>query len=166
MTVAVRRVYLGLGTNLGNRQDNIARAVRQIEGKVGKVVSLSSLFITEPWGFESENTFANAALCVETSMDASAILAACQDIERGMGRTSKSRGGIYHDRVIDIDILIIEGEAISTPALTVPHPLMHLRAFVIDPMAEIAPSLVHPTTGKTMLQLREELHGLPHQHEM
>lgn len=164
--MAVRRVYLGLGTNLGDRQDNIARAVRQIEGKIGKVVSLSSLFITEPWGFVSENTFANAALCVETDMAASVILAACQDIERGMGRTSKSRGGIYHDRVIDIDILIIEGESISTPALTVPHPLMHLRAFVIDPMAEIAPSLVHPPTGKTMLQLRDELHGLPHQHEV
>ena len=162
----VRRVYLGLGSNLGDRRDNIARAVRQIEGKVGKVVSLSSLFTTAPWGFESANTFANAALCVETGMEATGILAACQEIERGMGRTSKSRDGIYHDRVIDIDILIIEGETIDAPALTVPHPLMHLRAFVIDPMAEIAPSLLHPPTGKTMLQLRDELHGLPHQHEV
>lgn len=130
-------VYLGLGSNLGDRRGNIYRAVELIADSVGTVVRMSSLYDTEPWGFSSDNMFVNAAVCVETRLTPREVLVATQTIERRMGRIEKSVGGQYHDRVIDIDILMYDDLHIDTPDLHIPHPLMHERDFVMSPLNEI-----------------------------
>lgn len=146
-------VYLGLGTNLGDKAANLHAAVHLISGKIGKVISLSSFYATAPWGFESENSFLNAAICVETSLSPLEVLHRTQEIERTLGRTHKSTGGIYHDRIIDIDLLLYNKEIIQTPELTIPHPLMLQRDFVMTPLVEIAPDVVHPVFGKKLSAL-------------
>lgn len=146
-------VYLGLGTNLGDKAANLHAAVHLISGKIGKVISLSSFYATAPWGFESENSFLNAAICVETSLSPLEVLHRTQEIERTLGRTHKSTGGIYHDRIIDIDLLLYNKEIIQTSELTIPHPLMLQRDFVMNPLVEIASDVVHPVFGKKLSAL-------------
>lgn len=150
-------VYLGLGTNLGNKAANLHAAVHLISGKIGKVISLSSFYATAPWGFESENSFLNAAICVETTLSPLEVLHATQAIERTLGRTQKSADGIYHDRIIDIDLLLYNKEIIKTAELTLPHPLMLQRDFVMNPLVEIAPDVVHPVAGKKLRELFQKL---------
>lgn len=130
-------VYLGLGTNLGDRRRNIAEAVRLIGEQIGIVRRLSSLFETEPWGFSSDNMFVNAAVKVDTLLSPRGVLKATQSIERIMGRTEKSANRQYHDRLIDIDILIYDDVKVDEPDLKIPHPLMHEREFVMRPLGEI-----------------------------
>lgn len=130
-------VYLGLGSNLGDRHANISAAVRLLGERLGRVVCTSSMFETEPWGFSSQNMFVNAAVCVETLLTPREVLAATQAIEREMGRTQKSVGGQYHDRTIDIDILLYDDLHVDEPDLKIPHPLMHERDFVMRPLCEI-----------------------------
>ena len=130
-------VYLSLGTNLGDRRRNISAAVRLLGERVGRVVRVSSLHDTEPWGFTSANMFVNAAVCVETSLSPRALLEATQAIEREMGRTVKSTDGHYHDRLIDIDILLYDDLHVDEPDLKIPHPLMSEREFVMRPLGEI-----------------------------
>lgn len=146
-------VYFGLGTNLGDKEHNLRLAVRKIEERVGKVVSLSAFYATAPWGFSSEHTFLNAAVCVETLLPPLSVLHLTQEIEREIGRTHKSVGGVYSDRVIDIDLLLYGDRVLDTPELKLPHPLMHERRFVMEPLAEIAPDLVHPILKKKMREL-------------
>ena len=146
-------VYFGLGTNLGDKEHNLRLAVRKIEERVGKVVSLSAFYATAPWGFSSEHTFLNAATCVETLLPPLSVLHLTQEIEREIGRTHKSVGGVYSDRVIDIDLLLYGDQVLDTPELKLPHPLMHERRFVMEPLAEIAPDLVHPILKKKMREL-------------
>ena len=146
-------VYFGLGTNLGDKEHNLRLAVRKIEERVGKVVSLSAFYATAPWGFSSEHTFLNAAACVETLLPPLSVLHLTQEIEREIGRTHKSVGGVYSDRVIDIDLLLYGDLVLDTPELKLPHPLMHERRFVVEPLAEIAPDLVHPILKKKMREL-------------
>lgn len=146
-------VYLGLGTNLGDKAANLHAAVHLISGKIGKVISLSSFYATAPWGFESENSFLNAAVCVETSLSPWEVLHRTQEIERMLGRTQKSERNVYHDRIIDIDLLLYDKEIIQTPELTIPHPLMLQRDFVMNPLVEIAPDVVHPVFGKKLSAL-------------
>ena len=122
---------------MGDRRGNIYRAVELIADSVGTVVRMSSLYDTEPWGFSSDNMFVNAAVCVETRLTPREVLVATQTIERRMGRIEKSVGGQYHDRVIDIDILMYDDLHIDTPDLHIPHPLMHERDFVMRPLNEI-----------------------------
>ena len=122
---------------MGDRRGNIYRAVELIADSVGTVVRMSSLYDTEPWGFLSDNMFVNAAVCVETRLTPREVLVATQTIERRMGRIEKSVGGQYHDRVIDIDILMYDDLHIDTPDLHIPHPLMHERDFVMRPLNEI-----------------------------
>ena len=150
-------VYLGLGTNLGNKAANLHAAVHLISGKIGRVISLSSFYATAPWGFESENSFLNAAICVETTISHLEVLHATQAIERTLGRTQKSADGIYHDRIIDIDLLLYNKEIIKTAELTLPHPLMLQRDFVMKPVVEIAPDVVHPVAGKKLRELFQKL---------
>ena len=149
-------VYLGLGTNIGNKRKNMVTAAALLAERAGDVLSLSSFYETEPWGFDSENTFLNAALELETSCSPMELLRLTQQIEQEMGRTQKSDGS-YHDRIIDIDILLYGNEIIHTEELVVPHPLMQQRLFVMQPLAEIAPSLVHPVLQKSMHELYMEL---------
>ena len=150
-------VYFGLGTNLGDKEHNLRLAVRKIEERVGKVVSLSAFYATAPWGFSSEHTFLNAAACVETLLPPLSVLHLTQEIEREIGRTHKSVGGVYSDRVIDIDLLLYGDQVLDTPELKLPHPLMHERRFVMEPLAEIAPDVMHPVLNKTMQELYRTL---------
>lgn len=135
----VHTVYLSLGTNLGDKEQNLMSAITEIERRVGLVRAQSAFLATEPWGFESEHTFLNAAVRVETELTPLALLDATQQIERDLGRTQKSVDGNYHDRIIDIDILLYDDLRIKTKRLTIPHPLMYERDFVLIPLREILP---------------------------
>ena len=122
------------------------------------------LYVTAPWGFESDNSFLNAAVCIETELLPLEVLQKTQEIERELGRTHKSTGGVYSDRLIDIDLLMYDDLILSATSpsgaeLNLPHPLMAERDFVMKPMAEIAPELVHPVLGKTMSLLLSLLIG-------
>jgi 2-amino-4-hydroxy-6-hydroxymethyldihydropteridine diphosphokinase len=112
---------------------------------------------TEPWGFESENRFLNCVAAFTTDKDPVELLDTTEEIERRLGRTQKSSDGVYHDRIIDIDILLYGSETISTERLTIPHPLMHKRDFVLEPLTEIAPDVIHPIIGKSINDLLQEL---------
>lgn len=147
------KVYLGLGTNLGNKEENLRTAVRLITQKIGEVTSLSSFYATAPWGFESENSFLNAALCVETDLDPLDLLHTTQEIERELGRKTKSVAGVYSDRIIDIDILMYEDLILNTPELVLPHPLMTERDFVMKPLLEIEPEYMHPVKKQELREL-------------
>ena len=133
-------LYLSLGSNLGDREDMLRRAITLIEERVGKVQRVSSFIETEPWGFESEHPFLNAACLVLTTLSPMQCLDATQQIERELGRKRKSQNGIYHDRPIDIDLLMYDGLTLSTPRLTLPHPRMQERDFVMIPLREILSS--------------------------
>mgnify|MGYP004456792379 FL=1 len=130
-------VYLSLGTNLGNRKRNIREAIEKIEEQIGVVKRQSTLYETKPWGYSSPNDFINACVLVFTPMAPRQVLEAAQKIEREMGRTLKSVNGEYHDRIIDIDILMIDDLVIDEPDFKVPHPLMEERDFVMKPLKEI-----------------------------
>lgn len=152
-------VYLGLGTNIGNRRGNLVKAAALLAERVGDILALSGFMETEPWGFESENLFLNAAIKMETPLTPDELLSATQAIEREMGREKKSDGS-YHDRVIDIDILLYDNRVIEQPGLIVPHPLMQERLFVMAPLAEIAPFERHPFLGRTFMELADSLRDL------
>ncbi|MCR5314119.1 MAG: 2-amino-4-hydroxy-6-hydroxymethyldihydropteridine diphosphokinase [Bacteroidaceae bacterium] len=138
-------VFLSLGTNLGDKTKNLNDAINQIERRVGSVKAKSAFIQTEPWGFKSENTFLNAAIKVETILSPIDLLIQTQRIERDLGRISKSINGEYHDRIIDIDILLYfedgniigDGLHIESPELTIPHPHMNERDFVTIPLKQI-----------------------------
>ena len=135
-------LYLSLGSNLGDRAENLRRAIALIGERVGKVQRVSSFIETEPWGFQSEHPFLNAACLVLTTLSPLECLDATQQIERELGRRTKSSGGIYHDRPIDIDLLMYDDLQLSMPRLTLPHPHMHERDFVMIPLREILPIAV------------------------
>ena len=147
------KVYLGLGTNLGDKEANLKSAIAEISKRIGKIVSLSACYVTEPWGFDSSNTFLNAVCLVDTELSPQDTLGITQTIEKDLGRLKKSVGGNYSDRLIDIDILLYDNLVINTPSLIIPHPLMHCRKFVMEPLVEIAPNLVHPVLHCTMQKL-------------
>ena len=149
--------YLGLGTNIGNKKENLTRAIEALSLALGPCTALSSFIETAPWGFESESPFLNCAVAFETELTPLKLLDTTERIERELGRTTKSCEGIYHDRVIDIDILLFGNETIGTPRLTIPHPLMHKRDFVLEPLSEIAPNQILPGTGKSIGELTNEL---------
>lgn len=150
-------ICLGLGTNIGDRKDNLTRAIEKLSLAFGKCQAASSFIETEPWGFESSNSFLNCAVMFKTELSPLQVLDATEEIERELGRTVKSDGGIYHDRIIDIDILLYGREIVKEERLTVPHPLMHKRMFVLQPLAEITPDTIHPMLGKSIKELLEEL---------
>ena len=137
------RVYLGLGTNLGDREGNIQQAIHLIGERVGTVVRQSSLIETEPWGFESPNKFLNAVILCETERTPREVLRLTQKIERDMGRRKKTSLNSklsplnYSDRPIDIDILLYDDITVDEPDLKIPHPLMYERDFVMIPLKEI-----------------------------
>ena len=144
-------VYLGLGSNLGDKEANITRAIELIGEKVGLVIRQSSLIETEPWGFESENKFLNGVILVETTLTPRQLLKVIQKIERELGKRRKhvtrrsqlstlhSPLSIFHDRPIDIDILLYDDLTVDEPDLKIPHPLMHERDFVMIPLKQIKP---------------------------
>ena len=141
--------YLGLGSNLGDKRANIKRAIERIGELVGEVVRQSAFYETEPWGFQSENQFVNAVVKVMTTLTPMELLRTTQQIERELGRKRKSKskkcqvadgttGKVeYHDRPIDIDILLYDDLVVDEPELKIPHPLMWTRDFVMVPLREI-----------------------------
>ena len=131
------KVYLGLGSNLGNRKAILNEAISLIQKRVGEVVRQSSFLETEPWGFTSHNKFLNACICVNTQYSPRQILKTTQAIEKDMGRCHKTVNHQYHDRIIDIDILMIDDLNIDDSDLKVPHPLLKERDFVMIPLKEI-----------------------------
>ena len=151
-----KRIYLGLGTNLGDRQENLTRAIEALSLALGTCKAQSSFMETEPWGFESENGFLNCVAAFDTELTPTELLDTTERIERELGRTQKSHGGSYHNRIIDIDILLYGDEVVECQRLTIPHPLMHKRDFVLEPLAQIAPDAIHPIFGKSIAELAEE----------
>lgn len=149
--------YLSLGTNLGNKEENLRAAMKLIEEQIGDIVSQSALYTSEPWGFTSENSFLNNVVAVSTTMTPEKLLETTQRIELTLGRTRKSVNGQYADRLIDIDILFYDQQVTDTPALTLPHPLLHRRLFVLEPLNQIAPTLTHPILKKNINTLCREL---------
>jgi 2-amino-4-hydroxy-6-hydroxymethyldihydropteridine diphosphokinase len=143
-------VYIGLGTNLGNKDENLNKAILQLIDQAGNVILKSSFYISKPWGFESDNQFLNAVVLIETELSPFQLLTKIKKIEKNMGRISKSREG-YHDRVIDIDILLYGSLIVDTPKLKIPHPYLTERDFAMLPLTEIAPHIVHPVSGKYII---------------
>ena len=142
------QVYLGLGSNLGDREEHIRKAISLIDERVGKVLRQSSLIETEPWGFESSNRFMNSVILCETTLSPREVLKATQKIERELGKTKKhatkrqlstlnSQLSTFKDRPIDIDILLYDDWQVDEPDLKIPHPLMQERDFVMIPLKEI-----------------------------
>lgn len=149
-------VYLGLGSNLGNREALLHQSIQEIKKQIGTVSLQSAFYVTEPWGFQSEHPFLNAVVCCQTCLSPLQVLDLTQKIEKRLGRTHKSENRQYTDRPIDIDLLLYNDLVISTQRLTLPHPLMHQRRFVLEPLAEIAPNLVHPVLKQTITVLLQQ----------
>lgn len=140
--------YLGIGTNLGDRAENLTRAVALISEQVGTVLACSSFMETAPWGFTSDNHFLNAVLAVDTALSPHELLRVTQSIERELGRLHKTIDGNYSDRIIDIDILLYEDLTIVSEELTIPHPYILMRDFVYLPLGEIAPEVLRDLRAK------------------
>ena len=139
-------IYFGIGTNLGDREANLRKAIELLHERVGECVACSSIYRSDPQGFVSENEFANIVAVYDTPYSPEEVLLITQQIEREMGRTQKSVNGVYHDRIIDIDLLqaILNSKAIiqNSSTLTLPHPRMQERDFVMIPLREVE-ALLH-----------------------
>ena len=140
-------VYIGLGTNLGDKESNLVKSIDQLNLEAGKVLLCSSFYVSEPSAFQSYNMFLNAVVLLETSLAPLKLLNVTQRIEKSMGRKLKTSQG-YEDRIIDIDILIYDQLIFNHPRLKIPHPHIAERDFVIRPLTEIAPELFQHLTGK------------------
>jgi len=149
----MNKVFLGLGGNLGNRETYLSQAIKQINLEIGTVLNISDIFESEPWGFEHHIPFLNQVIEVETKLEALCVLDKCQQIEKSLGRERFLDG--YRPRTIDIDVLFYNDFIYSLPPLIIPHKLLHQRMFVLEPMAQIAPDLVHPLFGISVKELKE-----------
>ncbi len=147
--IAIHMVYLGLGSNIGDRDANLSAALRALAAVV-TIEHVSSVYDTAPMLYTNQPRFHNLVCQATTSLTPGALLHAAKEIERQLGRTSGPR---YGPRVIDIDLLLYGRLIVNTPALTIPHPRIAERAFVLAPLAELAPTLTHPVLGETMVEL-------------
>ena len=160
--------YIALGSNLGNRWQNLLRALARLENSVGKIVQLSQPYETEAWGFEAP-PFINACVQIETAFSPQEVLGHLQQIEQALGRVTSSAKG-YHSRTLDLDIIFYGDRVLTTEVLQVPHPRMHLRHFVLDPLLAIAPEFEHPILRASVQQLHQDCSdqtpatALPFQH--
>lgn len=150
--------YLNIGSNIGDRRRNISRAVGMINSTFGTTVRCSRPVESEPWGFSSANTFVNEGIVLQSDRQPLDVLAALQQVERSISDTShRNADGSYRDRVIDIDIVAIDGMTIDSPTLKVPHPHFAERDFYIIPMQELAPAWTHPRTKLTPGEMLRQL---------
>lgn len=137
-------VFLGLGSNLGEKENNILKACEFISATIGEIQVMSSFYFSEAWGFKSQNSFVNTVIQVETGMEPLPLLVQLKKIEVEIGRKNKSAKEVYDDRVIDIDILFFNNEIIKNEHLAIPHSYINQRLFVLEPLNEIAGDFVHP----------------------
>jgi 2-amino-4-hydroxy-6-hydroxymethyldihydropteridine diphosphokinase len=145
-------IYLSIGFNLGVRLANVSRATDLVNEKIGTVEKRSSLYESSPWGYESDNEYINCVVLVRTVLSPQTVINTCKEIEKEMGRREETENK-YLDRIIDIDLLLYNNDVIQFPGLIVPHPRMHERKFVLLPLYEIAPDLIHPVYRKSMITL-------------
>ena len=161
------KTYLLLGSNMGERDKNLSEAARLIneafKDLITGSITLSSVYETEPWGFESNDKFLNQAVVFDTDIDPELIMRMCLIIEKQVGRVrygmnfDKEGKRIYESRVIDIDMMLYGDRIIDTEYLKIPHPRLHEREFALLPLAEIAPEAVHPILKKTVKELLESI---------
>ena len=155
--------YLLTGGNRGDTSKYLHQA-REAIGNLGQIKSVSTIYQTEAWGYTDQEPFLNQAIVLETQLSASALLKAILDVEQSLGRVREEK---YGPRTIDIDILLLGDQVITLPDLTVPHPQLPYRRFALQCLNDVAPGLVHPLLGKTILTLLEEctdsltVHKLP-----
>ena len=145
----MKQTVLLLGSNIDNRLELLANAGSLIMEQIGSLVAASSIYESDPWGYDSNNPFFNQALLIKTNISPEKVLEKCLSIESQLGRT-RNENGVYADRNIDIDILLYEDLIVSSEALEIPHPRMHQRRFCMEPLTEIVPDWKIPTFGKTV----------------
>lgn len=148
------RVFLSLGSNKGDRLSALGSALGKLEALVGRMISVSSVYETEPWGFISDQQFLNMAVEIESILSPEQLLEVLLSIEKEMGRV-RLQGG-YASRLIDLDILLYDDQVIEREFIQLPHPRLHVRKFVLIPLAEIAPGHFHPVLRKTISELMQE----------
>lgn len=148
------KLYILLGGNLGDKHYIFSETTKKLATQIGLITKQSAIYETEPWGFESEDMFWNQALEIETELTPEKILAQTHLIELELGRIRKENQ--YNSRLIDIDILFIDTQVINTDNLVIPHPRIQDRKFVLVPLCEIVPELVHPVFQKTIHRLLDE----------
>ena len=148
-----RTVYLGLGSNIGDRLHNLQKAVQLLASKIN-VSAASGIYESAAWGNANDPLFLNMTIAAETTLSLSDLLVLAKGIEIAMGRKTDRR---YAPRIIDIDILCAEGESLESDELNVPHTQMHQRAFVLAPLCELCPDYIHPQNGKTVEEMLGEL---------
>ena len=151
------KLYLALGSNQGDRKALLDAARAACDASLGRVTGCSDYIETAPWGFSSPHPFLNAVLELETELSPLAVLERTQEIERQLGRQTKSSAAGDQDRPIDLDLLLYDDLVLETPRLTLPHPLMHLRDFVLEPLQQLAPTLRHPVLGLSIAELYSRL---------
>ncbi len=147
-------MHIGIGSNLGDRQDNCLKALEMLKSQGLIIKKISSFYETKPWGVKEQPVFINLAIEVETAFSPDELLCTLKDIENTMGRKQTIRWG---PRVIDLDILFYGDEIIDTEELQIPHRHLHERDFVLIPLNEISPDKVHPILKKTVKEIKEEL---------
>lgn len=148
----MEKVFIAFGGNVGNVSENFEIATEKIKETIGPVIKQSSLYKTEPWGNKNQDDFLNSVICVETNLNSDEVLKNILSIEKAMGR-DRNKDNQFAPRTIDIDILFYGEKIINNDNLIIPHPRLHLRNFVLRPLMEIAPGLIHPVLNKTIKEL-------------
>lgn len=149
------QVAISLGSNLGNGEKNISESIALLKENGIEIIAVSSFYKTVPEGFSSENLFTNAAAIATTNLDADSLVKLILSIENSLGRTRNTDS--YEDRIIDLDVLLFGNEVIETEVACIPHPRMHFRRFVLEPLSEIAPNWEHPILKSSIIDILKHL---------